>query len=65
VSYRIAVAQNGRAARVLAPAATGTSASYALAKGQTYRFTVAALDAGGAQLAVSTPWTVSLPRARG
>jgi subtilisin family serine protease len=62
VSYRIAVAQNGGAERVLAPAATHTSASYALAKGKTYRFTVAALDAAGAQLAVSTPWTVSLPR---
>lgn len=64
VSYRITVAQNGGAEQVLAPAATHTSASYALAKGQTYRFTVAALDASGAQLAVSTPWTVSLPRTR-
>jgi subtilisin family serine protease len=62
VRYRIAVTQNGGAERVLAPAATRTSASFALAKGQTYRFTVAALDAGGARLAVSTPWTVSLPR---
>jgi subtilisin family serine protease len=64
VSYRIAVAQNGGAERVLATAATRTSASYSLAKGRTYRFTVAALDASGTQLAVSTPWTVSLPRVR-
>jgi subtilisin family serine protease len=62
-SYRVVVGQNGGAERVLTPAATHTNASYALAKGRTYRFTVAALDAGGAQLAVSTPWTVSLPRA--
>jgi subtilisin family serine protease len=63
-SYRIVVGQNGGGERVLTPAATHTNVSYALAKGRTYRFTVAALDAGGAQLAVSTPWTVSLPRAR-
>ena len=50
VRYRIAVVQDGRAERVLT--ATHTRASYALAKGRTYRFTVAALDASGAQLAV-------------
>ena len=63
-SYRIVVAQNGGAARMIAAASTRTSASYSLAKGKTYRFTVAALDASGRQLAVSTPWTVSLPRGR-
>jgi subtilisin family serine protease len=64
VTYRIAVAQNGGAERVLARPTTRTTASYSLVTGRTYSFTVAALDTNGTPLAVSTPWTVSVPRGR-
>lgn len=63
-SYRVGVAQDGGAERVIAGAATGTGASYSLASGSVYTFTVAALDASGAQLSVSPPWTVSLRMAK-
>lgn len=59
-SFRVGVAQDGGAEQVITGAATGTGASYSLASGSVYTFTVAALDAAGAQLSVSTPWTVSL-----
>ncbi len=59
-SFRVGVAQDGGVEQVLAGAATGTGASYSLAPGSDYTFTVAALDSAGTQLAVSAPWTVSL-----
>ena len=60
VRYRVSVSSGG-IQRVLAAAATRRSATYALTSGN-YRFTVAALDASGQQLAVSTPWSVTVPR---
>ena len=62
-SFRVSVRQDGAPERVLAPAVTGTSASYALAVGSSYVFTVTALGTAGEQLAVSTPWTVELRQA--
>lgn len=62
-SYRLAVTENG-VQRVLVPSTTTTSASYSLASGSTYAFTVAALDAIGGETGVSHPWRVSLVQAR-
>lgn len=62
-SFAISMAQNGGAERVLTPATTGTTAAYALTPGSVYSFTIAAVDAAGAALSVSAPWTVSLRRA--
>lgn len=62
-SFRVSVTRDGEPDRVLTPATTGTSASYSLAAGSSYAFTVAALGATGEQLAVSPPWTVSLRQA--
>ena len=65
-SFRLAVTENG-SHRVLLPSTTTTSASYSLASGNTYAFTVAALDAAGGETGSSQPWTVSLvqaPRSR-
>ena len=63
-SYRVGVKQDGGVEQVITGAATGTGASYSLAAGSVYTFTVAALDAAGGQLRVSTPWTVSLRTAK-
>lgn len=63
-SFRVGVAQDGGVEQVITGAAAGTGASYSLASGSVYTFTVAALDAAGAQLSVSPPWTVSLRAAR-
>jgi subtilisin family serine protease len=63
VSFRVSVMQDSGPERVLTPATTATSASYSLAAGSTYTFTVVALGATGEQLAVSAPWTVSLRQA--
>jgi subtilisin family serine protease len=63
-SFRVGVAQDGGVEQVLTGAATGTGASYSLAVGSVYTFTVAALDSAGTQLAVSTPWTVSTQLAK-
>ena len=62
-SFAVSVAQNGGAQRVLTPATTGVTAAYALTPGSVYSFTIAAVDAAGAPLSVSAPWTVSLLRA--
>jgi subtilisin family serine protease len=62
-SFRVSVTRDSEPERVLTPATTGTSASYSLAEGSSYAFTVAALGATGEQLAVSAPWTVSLRQA--
>lgn len=62
-SFRLAVIENG-SHRVLLPSTTSTSASYSLASGSTYAFTVAALDAAGGETGSSSPWTVSLVQAR-
>ena len=62
-SFRVSVAQDSEPERVLTPSTTATSASYSLAAGSSYTFTVTALGAAGEQLAVSAPWTVSLRQA--
>jgi len=62
-SFRVSVTRDSEPERVLTPATTGTSASYSLATGSSYTFTVAAVGATGEQLAVSAPWTVSLRQA--
>lgn len=62
-SFRVSVARDGGAERVLTNEATGGAASYSLAPGSVYAFTVAALDASGAQISRSEPWTVSLRQA--
>ena len=62
-SFRVSVTRDSEPERVLTPATTGTSASYSLAAGSSYTFTVAAFGATGEQLAVSAPWTVSLRQA--
>lgn len=62
-SFRISVARDGEPARVLTGTTTATAASYSLALGSAYTFTVAAFDAAGGQLVVSPPWTVSLRQA--
>jgi subtilisin family serine protease len=59
-TFAVSVAQNGGPARVLTPAATGSSASYPVLSGSVYSFTVAAVDTAGAVLAASSPWTISL-----
>ena len=62
-SYRVAVIQDGTPERVLTPATTVTSASYAVDPGSTYGFTVTALDPVGGTIGVSPPYTVSLRQA--
>jgi subtilisin family serine protease len=61
--YSVALRRNGGAPRVLTPATASTTAAYTLAPGSLYSFTVTATDAGGAVLATSAPWNVSLRRA--
>lgn len=61
-SFRVSVARDGEPARVLTDT-TATAASYSLALGSAYTFTVAALDAAGGQLVASPPWTISLRQA--
>ena len=62
-SFAVSVTRDGGAQRVLTPATTGMTAAYALAPGSVYSFSIAAVDATGAVLSVSAPWTVSLRRA--
>lgn len=62
-SFRVSVMRDSEPARVLTPATIATTASYSLAAGSSYTFTVAALGAGGEQLAASAPWTISLRQA--
>jgi hypothetical protein len=59
-SFRVSVARDSEPERVLTPATTSTTASYSLAAGSSYTFTVAALGPGGEQVAASAPWTISL-----
>lgn len=61
-SFRLAVTENG-SRRVLVPSTTTTTASYSLASGNTYAFTVIALDASGGETGSSRPWTVSFVQA--
>ncbi len=63
VSFRVSVTQDGSVERVLTPATAETSASYSLAAGSSYSFTVTALGAAGEPLAVSAPWAVALRQA--
>ena len=64
-SFRVSVRAAGAAAeRVLTPAVTARTATYVLRRGS-YRFRVAALDESGRPLAVSAPWSVTVPPARG
>jgi len=63
VGFRISVTQDGSIERVLTPATAETTASYSLAAGSRYSFTVTALGAAGEPLAVSAPWTVALRQA--
>jgi thermitase len=60
-TYRLAVAEDGHAARTLLAGAT-TEMSYSLLPGHVYVFTVAAVDGGGATLATSTPLRVKISR---
>ncbi len=62
-SFAVSVSRNGGAQRVLTPKTSGTSTSYALAPGSSYRFRITGVAADGAVLSVSTPWAVTLPRA--
>ncbi len=62
-SFRVSVTQDSEPKRVLTPATTATTASYSLASGSSYAFTVTALGATGEELAVSAPWLVSLRQA--
>ena len=62
-SFRVSVTQDSEPERVLTPAITATTASYSLASGSSYAFTVTALGATGEELAVSAPWLVSLRQA--
>jgi len=62
-SFRVSVTQDSEPERVLTPAITATTASYSLASGSSYAFTVTALGATGTELAVSAPWLVSLRQA--
>jgi subtilisin family serine protease len=62
-SFRVSVRAGRGPERVLTSSVTRRSASYALTGGG-YRFTVAALGADGRLLAVSAPWSVTVPRAR-
>jgi subtilisin family serine protease len=62
-SFRVSVRSARGTSRILTATATRRSAAYALAGGA-YSFTVTALDAGGRPLAVSTPWSVNVPRTR-
>jgi hypothetical protein len=57
------MSEDGRASRVLTAATTNTAASYPLADGHTYAFTVSGLDASGAPAAVSSPFSVATMRA--
>lgn len=63
VSFRVSVTQDGSVERVLTPVTAATSASYSLAAGSSYSFTVTALGAAGEPLGVSAPWTVALRQA--
>ena len=63
-AFRVTASRNGGDERVLTPATTQTAVTYALAPGSAYSFTVSALDADGAPLGASSPWTVSLAPAR-
>ncbi len=62
-SYRLKVSVDGGAPQVVS---TGSqpSAAYTLAKGHAYAFTVDALDAGGAAVATSSPYSVATRRAQ-
>ena len=62
-SFRVSVTQDSEPKRVLTPVTTATTASYSLASGSSYAFTVTALGATGEELAVSAPWLVSLRQA--
>jgi len=62
-SFRVSVTQDSEPKRVLTPLTTATTASYSLASGSSYAFTVTALGATGEELAVSAPWLVSLRQA--
>jgi subtilisin family serine protease len=61
-SFRVSVRTGQGPNRVLTSTANRRSAAYALTRGA-YRFTVTALDAEGRRLAVSAPWSVTVPRA--
>lgn len=61
--FRVNVARDGGSQSVLTAMTASSTASYSLPAGSVYTFTVAALDAAGAQLSLSVPWTVSLRQA--
>lgn len=62
-AYRVAVVQDEGAERVLTASTSATAASYAVSPGSRYAFTVTALDAAGAPIAVSAAYTLSLRQA--
>src|SRR5207253_1948878 len=59
-SFRVSVSEDGGAPRVLVASTQETAGSFPLAFGHSYAFTVAALDATGAESAVSAPYDVTL-----
>ncbi len=61
--YTVSMRRNGGGQRVLTPGTAATTAAFTLAPGSVYSFTITAVDAAGAVIAVSAPWTVSLRRA--
>jgi subtilisin family serine protease len=63
VSFRVSVTRDSEPPSVLTPATVETSASYSLAPGSLYTFTVTALGAAGEELAASAPWALSLRQA--
>lgn len=63
-SYRLSMRTNGGAERVLLASTTTTGVSYSLTVGYTYVFRVTGLDAAGAALLTSTPYTTTVATPR-
>jgi subtilisin family serine protease len=62
-AFALSVSRNGGPARPVGAASGALGASYPVAPGGAYSFTVTALDGSGAVVARSLPWRVTLPRA--
>jgi subtilisin family serine protease len=58
-SFAISISKNGGPLHALTPT-TGARAAYELTPGSVYTFTIAAVDAAGAVLSVSTPWSLTV-----
>jgi len=62
-TFRVLLTRDGKAEHVLIPTTSEKTAALSLAAGSTYTFVVEALNATGAPMQRSTPWTVSLRQA--